>query len=146
MNEPMSIMSEEECWECLRSHEFGRLAFHLAGEVHITPINYAVHNEPVTGHRSLLFRTAGGSKLLGVVMNDDVAFEVDEYSAEHAASVIIRGRARKLDEDEEHMADNVPLRPWVNTLKYNVVEIEPFELSGRRFALSRPWLHFKPQA
>lgn len=146
MNEPMSVMDGEECWEFLRSHEFGRLAFHLAGEVHITPINYAVHHDPETDRRTLLFRTAGGSKLLGVVMNEDVAFEVDEYADEKAASVIIRGKARKLDEHEEHKAENVPLRPWVNTLKYNVVEIDPVELSGRRFELTRPWRHMMPEA
>lgn len=146
MNEPMSTMSEDECWKFLRAHEFGRLAFHLAGEVHITPINYAVHHESATGKNTILFRTAGGGKLLGVVMNDDVAFEVDEYSDEKAASVILRGSARKLEEDEEHKAENVPLRPWVNTLKYNVVEIEASEISGRRFELTRPWLHLKPQS
>ena len=32
----------DECWELLRAHAMGRLAFHLADEVHITPINYVV--------------------------------------------------------------------------------------------------------
>ena len=55
-------MTDDECWEFLRSREFGRLAFHLVEQVHITPINYAVD------HETLLFRTAPGSKLLGIVM------------------------------------------------------------------------------
>ena len=59
-------------------------------------------------------------------------------------SVVVHGRARKLEEDEAHRADNLPLRPWVPTLKYNVVEIEPTSLTGRRFALDRPWLHLRP--
>ena len=137
---PVSIMSDEECWEFLRTQEFGRLAFHLADQVHITPINYAVDGE------TLLFRTAEGAKLLAVVMNPDIAFEADQYDEDSAASVIIRGTARQLDEHEEHRAENVPLRPWVPTLKYNVVEITPTELSGRRFELSRPWLHITPEA
>jgi nitroimidazol reductase NimA-like FMN-containing flavoprotein (pyridoxamine 5'-phosphate oxidase superfamily) len=132
---PVTEMSTEECWEFLRSCEFGHLAFHLAEQVHITPINYAVDGE------KLLFRTAEGSKLLAVVMNPDIAFETDTYDDEHATSVILRGTARQLDEHEEHRAENVPLRPWVPTLKYNVVEITPTEISGRRFELSRPWLH-----
>lgn len=144
MDEPITRMSAEQAWDFLRAHEFGRLAFHLADEVHITPINYAVDHDPTTGRRTLLFRTAEGSKLLGIVMNSDVAFEVDEFGDDDAASVVARGRARKLEEDEEHRAENLPLRPWVGTLKYNVVEIEVTELSGRHFTLTRPWLHMMP--
>ena len=144
MAEPTTRMSTEECWEFLQRHELGRLAFHLADEVHITPINYAVDHDPVTGHRSLLFRTAEGTKLLGVVMNPDVAFEVDELVAETAASVIVRGRARRLEEDEAHRAENVPLRPWVATPKWDVVEIEVTDISGRRFELARPWTRIRP--
>ena len=130
---PIHAMTTEQCWDMLRKNEFGRLAFHLAGEVHITPINYAVDGE------TLLFRTSEGNKLLGVVMNDDVAFEVDEYTDEKAASVILRGRARVLDGSEKSRAENVPLRPWVPTDKFNVVEISPTEMSGRAFDLEKPW-------
>ena len=35
-------LTSEECWEMLRHEEFGRLAYRLVDEVHITPINYAV--------------------------------------------------------------------------------------------------------
>lgn len=136
---PVVELSEEECWEFLRRHEFGRLAFHLIEQVHITPINYAVDGD------TLLFRTAEGSKLLGIVMNADVAFETDEYTEDSATSVIVRGTARQLEEDEEHRSENVPLRPWVSTQKYNVVEITPTEMTGRSFHLARPWLHLNHQ-
>ena len=116
----------------LREEEFGRLAFRLVDEVHITPINYAVDED------TLLFRTAEGSKLLSVVMGSEVAFEIDRYDEESARSVVIRGSARLLEEDEAHRAENVPLRPWVPSLKYNVVEITPKVISGRAFKLSRP--------
>ena len=53
-------LAELDCWELLREQEFGRLAFHLVNEVHIVPINYAVSGE------RLVFRTAEGSKLLGI--------------------------------------------------------------------------------
>lgn len=144
MDEPITRMGTEECWEFLRRHEFGRLAHHLADEVHIAPVNYAVDHDPATGRRSLLFRTAEGSKLLGVVMNPDVAFEVDEIVGERATSIVLRGRARRLEEDEEHRAENLPLRPWVATAKWNVVEVDVTEVSGRRFELSRPWRHMTP--
>jgi nitroimidazol reductase NimA-like FMN-containing flavoprotein (pyridoxamine 5'-phosphate oxidase superfamily) len=138
-DEPVTVLTKDECWAMLHDQEFGRLAFHLAGEVHLTPINYAVD------HDTLLFRTAEGSKLLGVVMNPDVAFEIDEFDEHRARSVVVRGVARRLEEDEQHRTENVPLRPWVKTLKYDVVEIRPTEVTGRSFDLTRPWLHMLPQ-
>jgi uncharacterized protein len=125
-------LSAEECWDMLRSEEFGRLAFRLTDEVHITPINYAVEGG------TLLFRTAEGDKLLGVVMGAGVAFEVDRFDGESARSVVVRGTARLLGEDEAHRVENVPLRSWVHTLKYNVVEIVPEVVTGRAFKLTRP--------
>lgn len=145
MDEPITRMSTDECWDFLARHELGRLAYHLLQEVHIVPVNYAVDRDH-TGRRTLLFRTAEGAKLIGVIMNGDVAFEADELVDDTAASVILRGRARVLDEVEEHRAENVPLRPWVDTPKYNVVEIAVTEISGRRFELSRPWQHITPDA
>lgn len=131
-------LSVNECWEMLREEEFARLAFRLVDEVHITPINYAADGE------TLLFRTAEGSKLLSVVMGSEVALEIDRYGEESARSVVVRGSARLLPEDEAHRAENVPLRPWVPTMKYNVVEITPRVITGRAFALERPWLHLRP--
>ena len=132
-------LSESECWEFLRHREFGRLAYNLVDEINIVPINYAVDGD------TLLFRTAEGSKLLGVVMNPDVAFEVDEHDDRTAASVIVRGTARLLPENEAHRSENVPLRPWVDDFKYNVVEIRPTALSGRSFDLSKPWTRIMPR-
>ncbi|GAA4373478.1 pyridoxamine 5'-phosphate oxidase family protein [Nocardioides caricicola] len=129
----------EECWELLRAQEFGRLAFTLVDELHITPINYAVDGE------TLLFRTAAGNKLFSVELGGEVAFEIDEIDdeTEQATSVVVRGSARHLEEDEAHRADNLPLRPWLGTDKPNVVEIAPVEVTGRRFPLSRPWLRMR---
>lgn len=132
LEEPVTELSAEECWEMLRAEEVGRLAFRLVDEVHITPVNYVVEGE------TLLFRTAEGNKLLGVVMGAAVAFEVDRHDDETARSVVVRGTARMLPEDEAHRADNLVLRPWVPTLKYNVVEIVPSAVSGRHFDLSLP--------
>ena len=130
-------LDQEECWEALRADEFGRLAYRLGDEVNLVPLNYAVDGD------TLLFRTAEGSKLLGIVMNPDVVFEIDAYDEDSAQSVIVRGRARLLEEDEAHRADTTRLRPWVPTLQYNVVEIEPIKITGRRFDLARPWLHMR---
>lgn len=125
----------DECWELLRAHAMGRLAFHLADQVNITPINYVVDKD------TLLFRTAEGSKLLGVVMNENVAFEIDGESGDTAWSVIVRGTAKLLDELAAHRADELPLRPWVGSYKYNVVEITPHAITGRRFVLDQHARH-----
>jgi nitroimidazol reductase NimA-like FMN-containing flavoprotein (pyridoxamine 5'-phosphate oxidase superfamily) len=136
-DEVTTELTLEECWEALRGDEFGRLAYLLGDEINLVPVNYAVD------HDTLLFRTAEGSKLLGVVMHPQVVFEIDHIGEEQATSVLVRGEARKLEEDEAHRADNVPLRPWTDTHKYNVVEIRPTEVQGRRFQLHRPWLHLR---
>jgi nitroimidazol reductase NimA-like FMN-containing flavoprotein (pyridoxamine 5'-phosphate oxidase superfamily) len=124
-------LPELDCWELLRAQEFGRLAFHLVNEVHIVPINYAVMGE------RLVFRTAEGSKLLGITMNQDVAFEIDEYDETRASSVIVRGKARRLEGVEADAAEELPLYPWVSTDKLSLVVIEPVEVTGRSFRLDR---------
>ena len=139
-HDSVTDLSAEQCWQMLRGEEFGRLAFRLMDEVHITPLNYAVDG------RTLLFRTAEGDKLLGIVMGGSVAFEVDRFDNESARSVVVRGTARLLGEDEAHRAEEVPLRSWVSTLKYNVVEIVPRVVTGRAFDLTRPWTHMRTHA
>ena len=133
-SEPTHELHPEECWEFLRDREFGRIALHLLDEVHIVPINYVVDD-----HR-LLFRTAEGSKLLGLKMNADVAFEVDEIENEIAISVVVRGQAHELTGDRARLVEQLPLRPWVDTPKMRIVAIQATEITGRRFDLSRPWL------
>ncbi len=139
---PVHVLSDEECWALLRQQEFGRLAFHLASEVHITPLNYAIDPD-----NRIVFMTSEGSKLLGITMNADVAFEVDQILPdEHATSVIVRGRARELEGAEKYVVEQLPLRPWVHTPKFSVVAVTVDEVSGRRFDLSRPWTHLRPDS
>ena len=143
VDDPSAVteLPETDCWELLRAEEFGRLAFHLVGEVHILPINYA------TDGRRLYFRTAEGSKLLGLTMNDDVALEIDHYDddAESAWSVVVRGAAHVLEGDAAEVVESLPLRPWVPTAKFVVVAIAPSEVTGRSFRLSKPWQHLTPR-
>lgn len=122
-------MTVEDCWEMLQAHEFARLAFHLGPEVHLVPINYVVD------HGGLVFRTAPGNKLAGVLMNPDVVLEVDEVDEHLARSVVVRGLARRLDVDQQQRGRAVPLGPWVTAPKHDVVEIVPNEITGRAFRL-----------
>ena len=52
-------------------------------------------------------------------MNADVAFEIDDFGEDEATSVVVRGRARQLEGHEEDEIEQLPLRPWVNTAKFN---------------------------
>ena len=125
----VTVLSTARCWDLLREGRFGRLAYRLGNEVNLVPVNYAADGE------TLLFRTAEGDKLLGIVMNPDVVFEIDDHDEEGAHSVVVRGTARRLEEDEEHRADDIGMQSWLGTLKYNVVEIRPTAISGRAFRL-----------
>ena len=81
-----------------------------------------------------LFRTAEGSKFAELTVNNHVVFEVDDYTAVDAWSVVLKGHATPLVSSDEIMAaDALPLRPWVPTLKRNYVRIVPNELTGRSF-------------
>ncbi|RYE80294.1 MAG: pyridoxamine 5'-phosphate oxidase family protein, partial [Myxococcales bacterium] len=101
VQDPVRWLSTEDCWLLLEDHEFGRLAYRLVDEVHLIPINYAVDN------RTLLFRTASGSKLLAAALQSDVAFGIDWHDADTAWSVEVRGRLRRLEEDELHRSDSL---------------------------------------
>ena len=128
---PVVDLTEDECWELLGAEEFGRLAYRLVDEVHLVPINY------VADGRSLLFRTASGNKLLAAALHSEVALEIDWHDDLAAWSVVARGHMHRLPEDEAHRVDSLPLRAWLPTLKYDVVELRPDVVTGRRFVLQR---------
>lgn len=126
----MRELSDDEIWQLVDAMSFGRLAFAVAGSPDIVPINYVSHDG------KLYFRSSSGSKLLGVTINQKVAFEIDEVAGGKARSVIMYGWARELTTSEElEWAETLPLRPWVPTLKYHFIEIAIEEATGREFTL-----------
>lgn len=134
---PVSLLTDEQSLELLATKTFGRLVVHRKNDIDLFPLNYLVNDGKI------LFRTAEGTKLFSLNLNQDVLFEVDNVEATgtgdgEAWSVIVKGNARILGSaDEIHAADALPLKPWLPTLKYNYVEITPNEdgISGRRFHL-----------
>lgn len=126
---PITELSADECWSVLGAHSLGRLAVTAAGTVDIFPVNYAASDG------MLYFRTAPGTKLLELAINDRVAFEIDGYTDTEAWSVVVKGRAERIElQSEIDAADRLPLEPWLPTLKYRWVRVIPVEISGRRFA------------
>ena len=118
-----------ECWQVLASLSLGRLAvFGPDGAPDIFPVNYLTHDERI------YVRTAPGSKLMDVVRDPRVAFEVDATDGELAWSVVVRGTAARLDTDDEIEASGVlDLLSANPTVKSNFVRITPREITGRRF-------------
>jgi nitroimidazol reductase NimA-like FMN-containing flavoprotein (pyridoxamine 5'-phosphate oxidase superfamily) len=139
MINPVEVLTEVDCWAILRSHELGRLAFHHGEGLQITPVNFAVAGEHV------VFRTADGAKFSDLVQDPQVAFEVDSSTDEVAESVVCRGVVIELSGEQALMTDQLRLRPWVSTRKTHVMAIRVTEISGRRFHLTKPWAHMRPE-
>ena len=127
---PIEVLKEDEALELMGDQQLGRLVVRIKDDFDIYPLNYVVNEGKI------YFRTAEGSKLFTVSINDRVLFEADDHTEDKAWSVIVKGRARILERtDEIQQSDELPLKPWLPTLKYNYVEITPEEISGRRFQL-----------
>ncbi|WP_163711161.1 pyridoxamine 5'-phosphate oxidase family protein [Mycobacterium timonense] len=127
-DEPVSVLTEDENWNLLGSVTLGRLVTNFAGEPEIFPVNF------VAQERTVLFRTAEGTKLFSAVANHAVVFEVDDHNLVEGWSVIVRGRARLLKTDAEiHQADRAQLLPWTAIAKPHYVRITPTEVTGRHF-------------
>lgn len=122
-------LDEARCLQLLASASLGRLVTVTAGRAEIYPVNYVLSREG-----KLYFRTAEGGKLSELTIHPDVVFQVDDIVDRSAWSVVVRGHARRLDGfDEINRAEELGLKPWIPTLKYNFVEITPEKLSGRGF-------------
>ncbi|AMB58027.1 pyridoxamine 5'-phosphate oxidase family protein [Microterricola viridarii] len=125
---PVQRLTEPECWQLLAASPLGRIATHVHDVIDIFPVNYYADGA------SILFRTAPGSKLVELTINDQIAFETDGYDEWAGWSVIIKGTARALEHQAEiDAADDLPLHPWIPTLKPVYVRITPTHISGIRF-------------
>jgi uncharacterized protein len=127
-SQPISILSETECWNLLSSVALGRLITSADGQPEIFPVNFVVQ------HRTVLFRTAEGTKLVSTAINNQVLFEADDHGVTEGWSVIVKGTAHIVRSDEEiHEADRAQLLPWTATVKQHYVRIRPLRVTGRRF-------------
>jgi hypothetical protein len=126
----VTVLTPEACWDLLRSNQFGRLAMSVAGEPEIFPINYAVQDG------TLVFRTAPGTKLAALTVNDIVALEIDGFDQTNGWSVVVKGQAHTAEwgTDFDDAAKS-GLRPWVATVKQVFVRIRPRQVTGRRLVL-----------
>ncbi|BBY19528.1 pyridoxamine 5'-phosphate oxidase family protein [Mycolicibacterium litorale] len=125
---PVTALTEDESWALLSSMALGRLAISVSGQPDIFPVNFVVQR------RTILIRTAEGTKLAAAMTNGQVAFEVDDHNVEHAWSVVVKGRAKVLMyADEIADAERAQVIPWTATVKRRFLRITPTSITGRRF-------------
>lgn len=132
---PNFQLSIDQCWVLLDSEVVGRIALIVDGHPEVFPVNFVLQR------RSIVFRTAGGTKLWGAITAKPVAFEIDGYDAHEqtAWSVVARGEAELIDDQAERDAvDALLLEPWQPGEKNYYVRIAPKALTGRRFKVNNP--------
>lgn len=125
---PITVLDDGEAWNLLSSVSLGRLVTGFGGQLEIFPVNF------VTQRKTVLFRTAEGTKLFTTLMSDHVLFEADDHNVAEGWSVIVRGTAEVLSTAEDiHEAERAQLIPWVPTEKLRFVRVTPTEVTARRF-------------
>ena len=125
---PTTELTAEQSWAVLAGCKLGRLVTVVDRHPEIFPVNFIVDG------RSIVFRTAEGSKLFTLTINAGVAFEGDGWAGTGGWSAIARGQATEVRQHEEvaHL-ETLPLRPWVPTIKTHWVRVTPDEITGRQF-------------
>jgi nitroimidazol reductase NimA-like FMN-containing flavoprotein (pyridoxamine 5'-phosphate oxidase superfamily) len=126
--QPVTALGEDDSWKLISGVHLGRLVTVVDGRPEIFPVNFVVQR------RTVVFRTAEGTKLFGAVMNDQVLFEADDHNVSEGWSVIVRGTAKVLfAADEIQDAEAAGLYPWIATRKLRFIRVTPNEITGRKF-------------
>lgn len=131
---PVVELSDQASWDLLASKNFGHLALSHAGRPDIFPVNYFADG------RTVLFRTASGSKLYALSENKHVAFEVDAETPQSVWSIVVKGPAAVVEPDlsEEALA---AFPEWVPTQPFLYVSIIAHSIRGRLFEHRLPVGH-----
>ena len=131
--EPVTILSASESWDLLASVALGRLVTSVEGQPEIFPVNFVVQR------RTVLFRTAEGTKLVSTAINNHVLFEADDHNVAEGWSVIVKGTARSLRTNQEiEDAERAQVLPWTSSEKSHYVRVIPETVTGRRFEFGSP--------
>jgi nitroimidazol reductase NimA-like FMN-containing flavoprotein (pyridoxamine 5'-phosphate oxidase superfamily) len=129
VDDGLELLTEERCWELLSRAEVGRVGVTIGAVPAIFPVNYAVID------RTIVFRTARGTKLAAATLEAVVAFEVDDYRRADRSgwSVLAVGPAQVVhDLDATIKVLAARLEPWAEGTRTNIVRVTPEFLSGRR--------------
>ena len=125
-------MGEGECWRFLARHYLGRVGLVHLGSPMVFPVNYALDG------RSVVFRTAPGTKLRLSAVGVRVAFEVDEATElfETGTSVVVHGTLHEVtDRDELVRLRQLSLRTWAPGDRDHFMLVHAEHITGRRIPM-----------
>ena len=125
----LETLTRAECLQLLTTRGIGRIALQLGDDPAILPVNYAMLGDDV------VFRTDPGAKLSAAVLRVKVAFEVDQTQpfSHEGWSVLVVGHAEEVrDRDTLDAVARLPLRPWADGVRDQVVRIRAEKITGRR--------------
>jgi uncharacterized protein len=130
-NNPLEVLSEDQCRELLASRDLGRIAFSIGDQPEIFPVNYAVDGSIV------VFRAASDAVLVQAVKGR-VAFEVDDWDSDSRVgwSVVMKGVAQEVTTGIDPFSSALRERhvfPLAPGARERWIAIYPAEISGRRF-------------
>ena len=120
-----TALSPQKCRQLLAGHDHGRVAWSTPDGVLVVPVSYILAGERI------VFRTAPGTVLAGLVTPQSVGFEIDDLDAETQTgwSVLVRGVSGPGEPGEGDSAT-----PWAPGDRPIAVAIEPSAYSGRAIA------------
>lgn len=125
VNPVLEKLTSEQCEEHLVAGGIGRIVLSTGSGPVAYPVNFIF-----TGG-AVIFRTTDAmvDSISGVV-----AFEVDHIddAMSEGWSVLVRGHARLIEDAEQRRTVALlDLEPWAGGARLNLVEIAPFEMTGR---------------
>ena len=122
----LQVLSDTECWDLLRTHTVGRIAWSGDEGGCVVPVNFAVDDGDV------VLRTTPYSLMARDCVNREVGFEVDvlDQEAHLGWSVLVRGRCER----QERPSDGP--HPWVTGSRVLGLRITPRSVTGRRIVSS----------
>src|SRR5947209_19100265 len=95
-------------WALLAAQPYGRIAVNRLGQPEIYPVNHVVLQGRIR------FRTTPGAKLLGLLLDGRVAFQVDGVEDDVAWSVLVKGTAEEVRLAPDRTTPPLlPETPWV---------------------------------
>jgi transcriptional regulator with XRE-family HTH domain len=125
-------MREEESRSLLAAGGVGRVAFELAGQLNVVPVNFELYKG------LLVFRTSATTAVARYGAGQ-VAFEVDriDEAMREGWSIMVSGTARQAAGEElQQLRSALTVEPWAGGDREVYIVIEPEQVSGRRI---RAW-------
>ena len=130
----LAELERDECDELLAQTRFGRLAV-SPPEWRMPPVIRPVTYVFDRSSRSIVFRSARGSKFTALLLSGQAAFEIDgiEPATKTGWSVIVIGPVEEIKNTAEiHRLAQLGLQPWAPGAKPYWIRIRASVVSGRR--------------